>query len=243
MIKLYAEKITSFLICNKTIDPKDYNIYLYGFETLIAFLVNISVILTIGFTFGRFVHTLLFLGCYCPIRQFAGGYHADNYKKCLFVFIIIYLINILLLNNLRYKNMNEIILGVTFMSYIGIWILAPREHRNNPLSYKEKSHYKNVVRCLISVILISVLIGIDIKYVYEYALYAASAIVWTFIMLNLAILKDYRRYKNMKSILNIILKQIGSLAVSTLSISANTTSNWMAHQPKVPEEVKQFKKR
>lgn len=138
MIKLYAEKVTSFLICNKTIDPKDYNIYLQGFEISIAFLVNVLVILTIGFTFGRFAHTLLFLGCYCLIRQFAGGYHADNYKKCLFVLIIIYLINILLLNNLIYKNMNKIILGVTFISYIGIWILAPRQHLNNPLRYKEK---------------------------------------------------------------------------------------------------------
>ncbi|WP_343098935.1 accessory gene regulator B family protein, partial [Clostridioides difficile] len=28
-------------------------------------------------------YVLFFLMCYCPIRQFSGGYHADNYFRCL----------------------------------------------------------------------------------------------------------------------------------------------------------------
>ena len=45
----------------------------------------------------------------------------------------------------------------------------------------------------------------------------------------------------MKKLLNIILKNIGSLVVFVLFLSANTTSGWIAHQPKIPEEVKNLK--
>lgn len=45
----------------------------------------------------------------------------------------------------------------------------------------------------------------------------------------------------MKKVLNVVLKNIGSLAVFVLFLSANTTSGWIAHQPEVPEEIKKFK--
>ncbi|MCC0628954.1 MULTISPECIES: hypothetical protein [unclassified Clostridioides] len=45
MTESCVNKITSFLICNKTVNEKEYDLYLYGFKTLIAFIVNIIVIL------------------------------------------------------------------------------------------------------------------------------------------------------------------------------------------------------
>ena len=45
----------------------------------------------------------------------------------------------------------------------------------------------------------------------------------------------------MKKILNVILKSTGSLAICMLFLSANTTSGWIAHQPKIPDEVSKFK--
>lgn len=47
----------------------------------------------------------------------------------------------------------------------------------------------------------------------------------------------------MKKVIGIALKQVGRLAESTLSLSANTTSSWISHQPKVPKSVKKFKKK
>ena len=110
MVESSANKITSFLICNNIIEQKEYNLYLYGFKTLIAFIVNIVVILIIGNMLNRFKETVLFLACYCPIRQFTGGYHAENYKKCLLTFISIYLTNVYLIEKLAYSNVNYIII-------------------------------------------------------------------------------------------------------------------------------------
>ncbi|CEN31370.1 accessory gene regulator ArgB-like protein [Paraclostridium sordellii] len=192
IVKLYAEKITAFLILNGQIDYTEYDMYIYAFETLIAFTVNIVAILILGFICNKFICTLLFLAFYCPIRQFAGGYHADNYKKCLFVFILIYLVDMIVLNGLIYLNRTDLIIITTFISYIGVWKLAPIEHRNNPLNYKEKNKYKKIVRCLISLVLIIVLIGININVTHEYSIYLSSVITIIFIMLILAIVKTKR---------------------------------------------------
>ena len=103
-----------------------------------------------------------------------------------------YLINIFTLNKLIYWNREDLIITLTCTSYIGIWILAPIEHRNNTLSCIEKNHYKKVVRYLISIVLIISLVGINLKFMYEYSLYLASVIVCIFIMLILAIIKEKR---------------------------------------------------
>lgn len=195
MIKLCANKITSFLIYNESINSDEYELYKYGFETLIAFVINISIILIISCIVGKFKYTLLFLCCYCPIRQYTGGYHAENYKKCLGVFIIIYLINIIMLEYIKVLKLNDIVLLMEFISFIGIWILAPIEHRDKPLTYKEILHYKNVSRVLTGIILIVTFIGMNFKLTYEFSMYASSSVIWTFTMLNLAIIKDKGGYK------------------------------------------------
>lgn len=45
----------------------------------------------------------------------------------------------------------------------------------------------------------------------------------------------------MKKIIGIILEKIGSIGSGVLFLSANTTSAWISHQPKVPKGIKKFK--
>ena len=183
MVESCANKITSFLICSKTIEEKEYDLYLYGFKTLIAFIVNIVVILFIGYILNRFKETALFLLCYCPIRQFTGGYHADNYKKCLLSFILIYIGNVYFI---------EVLMS---LSYIGIYFLSPLEHRNNPLSKKEKLKYKKIAMLLISGVLLFSIIGINFNLTYRCSIYVASVIICIFTMLILGMIKQLREIK------------------------------------------------
>lgn len=44
MIKSLARKATLFLLDNKSIKLNQYELYLYGFETLIALIINHKVI-------------------------------------------------------------------------------------------------------------------------------------------------------------------------------------------------------
>lgn len=100
MFKNLSYKFANLLIKNKVIENDDFEIYRYGFETLIYFIVNISVALFIGIVFDRFIHTIIFLCCYCTLRQFTGGYHARNYTECTLTFAVIYLMTIFIIPEL-----------------------------------------------------------------------------------------------------------------------------------------------
>ncbi|WP_219721523.1 accessory gene regulator B family protein, partial [Clostridioides difficile] len=54
MFKRLSYKFANILVNNEIVESEDFEIYRYGFETLIYFIVNISVALFIGIIFDRF---------------------------------------------------------------------------------------------------------------------------------------------------------------------------------------------
>lgn len=190
MVESIANKITSFLISNKIIEKKESELYSYAFSILMAFLVNISVILLMSYSLNIFKETVLFLLCYCPIRQFTGGYHADNYKRCLMAFMLLYIVNICFVEFIFYYKLDYLILFEMIMSYIGIYFLAPLEHRNNPLSKRELKIFKKIAIVLSSIVIFFVWIGIKYNNAYKFVYYVASSIICIFIMLIMGIIKQ-----------------------------------------------------
>ncbi|MER0280709.1 accessory gene regulator B family protein [Clostridioides difficile] len=189
MFKKSADKMTSVLICNNMIDNNESKVYSYGFEILIAFIVNVTTILLIGFLFGKFTYILFFLMCYCPIRQFSGGYHADNYFRCLLTFVFIILSTILIIENLDLYLFKNIIMVTASISWVGICILCPIEHRSNPISDREKLTYKKVAVFVSTIILLMTVLSFLLNVFVDYFIYSAFAMFWIFIMLVLGKLK------------------------------------------------------
>lgn len=196
MFKSYANKITSFLIENKEIEKEDYEVYKYGFEVLIAFIVNISMVLSIGLIFDKVLHSIVFLICYCPIRQFAGGYHADSYMKCLLIFILIFLSTIYVSTNIDFQTYKAIIFTISTLSYISIFLLAPIEHRNNPLNLNEIVEYKKISRLLACIVYILTLTFISLDTLNELSVYTCSSLFWINIMLCLGSIKSSQGERN-----------------------------------------------
>ncbi|MBS5788649.1 MAG: accessory gene regulator B family protein [Clostridioides difficile] len=189
MVESCANKITSYLIKKETIDADDYELYQYAFETIVALIIQLSIILIIGFTLNRFTETLLFLVFYCPIRQFSGGFHAENYRRCLLAFMILYLINTNVLEKIIEQQSNLLMIVITFISFIGIYFLAPQEHRNVPLTAEEKKRYKRITLKFSGLLVLLSAIGINFTITYDYAIYGASVIVCVYIMLILGVIK------------------------------------------------------
>ncbi|EQE83938.1 UNVERIFIED_CONTAM: accessory regulator [Clostridioides difficile] len=189
MFKRYAEKMTSVLICNNMIDNNESKVYSYGFEILIAFIVNITTMLFIGFLFGKFTYVLFFLMCYCPIRQFSGGYHADNYFRCLLTFIFIILSTILIIENINIDLFKNIIMIIASVSWVGICVLCPIEHRSNPISDREKLLYKKIAIFISTVVLLITILSLSLSIFVDYFTYSAFAMFWIFVMLVLGKLK------------------------------------------------------
>ena len=139
MFKSLSYKFANLLVKNEVIENEDFEIYRYGFETLIYFIVNISVALFIGAIFNRLIHTIIFLSCYCTLRQFTGGYHARNYTECTLTFVVIYLITIFVANNIDIDKYKYLLIVFLIFSILIIYKLAPLEHRNKLLSSTEKN--------------------------------------------------------------------------------------------------------
>lgn len=68
MFKRLLYKFVNILVNNEIVESEDFEIYRYGFEILIYFIVNILVVLFIGIIFDRFIYIVIFLSCYCILR-------------------------------------------------------------------------------------------------------------------------------------------------------------------------------
>lgn len=183
MFKSLSYKFTNILVKNKVIENEDFEIYRYGFESLIYFVVNIFVALFIGIIFDRFVHTIIFLSCYCTLRQFTGGYHARNYTECTLTFIVIYLITIFMANNIDIYTNKYLLILIMAINIGVIYKLCPLEHRNKPLTEKEKNHYKIVSIKIASIIGIIFVLSIIFNTFVNYFIYIFFAICWVCVLL------------------------------------------------------------
>lgn len=190
MFKSYASKITSFLIENKEINKEDYEVYKYGFEVLIAFTVNIAIVLGIGLLFNKLFYSIVFLLCYCPIRQFAGGYHANCYIKCLLIFVFIFILTIYTSARVYSPVYSLMIFIISTLSYMGIWTLSPLEHRHNPLTLNEINKYRKISKILAGIVYVLTLTFVNINEFRELSAYTCSSLFWINIMLCLGSLKS-----------------------------------------------------
>lgn len=183
MFKSLSYKITDVLVNNGIIEIDDFEIYRYGFETLIYFIVNISVALLIGIIFDRFIHTIVFLSCYCTLRQFTGGYHAKNYTECTLTFAAIYLITIFVANNIDIVSYKYLSIVILIISMFIIYKLAPLEHRNKPLEEQDKKYYRKIAMRILSVVAMCFISSIILNVFVEYFIYSIFAVIWISILL------------------------------------------------------------
>ncbi|MCC0697250.1 accessory gene regulator B family protein [Clostridioides sp. ES-S-0048-02] len=185
MFKKYAEKITTVLVNNELINTEEHHIYSYGFEVVIASSVNLVLALTLALIFHKFIHVLLFLICYCSIRQFSGGYHANNHRTCILIFLSVVLSSICILNYINTVKHMSVIIIFLVLNYLGVCFLSPLEHKNNSLNLDEKKMYGKMSKLLATIIVLVISTSFILKIKTDYALFCLSALFWINIMLLL----------------------------------------------------------
>lgn len=191
MIKSLSYKFANTLAKNEIIENEEFEIYRYGFETLIYFIVNIGIALFIGIIFDRFIHTIIFLSCYCSLRQFTGGYHARNYTECTLTFVVIYLITIFTANNIDIDKHRYLLILLSILSTFVIYKLSPLEHRNKPLNDNERKNYKRITIKIIGIITSIFILSLIFDVFMEYIIYSLFAINLVCILLVLGFYKKF----------------------------------------------------
>lgn len=91
------EKISNFLavqIAEVLNEKEKINIFCYGFQIILNTLLSISLVIIVGVLIEKPMHALFYLFSYCSIRLWAGGYHAASNAKCIFLFILFFILSI-----------------------------------------------------------------------------------------------------------------------------------------------------
>jgi len=107
-------------------------IYSYGLELQIYYLIHAAVLLAIGFSFGKAFEVGLLLFLFGLIQSNGGGYHANTHGKCLALMVFGALL-FLALSPLYQDNVPVQMMSVLF-GLAAVICLAPIAHKNHPLS-------------------------------------------------------------------------------------------------------------
>ena len=129
----------------------------------------------IGIAFRMTLLSLLYYFIFVILRQFTGGYHADTYLKCNLIFAAT---TVFIFGMSKMAAIGDIYtigfhLLILVFSIMVIWIKAPVENENKPLSEKQK--IRNHWLSMITVIVLAVISG----FLYKEAVLIAALIAFT----------------------------------------------------------------
>lgn len=140
------------MVENQVVDKKDFEIYSYGVELIIAYLVYFTCLLLVAALTNTIFESILFCFGFMLVRKYAGGFHASSYLKCQSLFIVSQMFFVFLIKYLC-NNFNESLLILILLSNIVlIWIFAPVDHKNKEFNNNEYKYFKRASRICISII-------------------------------------------------------------------------------------------
>ena len=135
-----ARSFANHLLKSNIITDVLFDVYVYGTELLLSFIITNALIIGLGFLFNRVVETIIHLTVFILIRRFTGGYHATTYLRCKIIMIVVYLCTLFFSAVASVDEFWYIIL-FAFGNFI-IFFSAPIENPNKKLDYSDKKRFR-----------------------------------------------------------------------------------------------------
>ncbi|WP_313342675.1 accessory gene regulator B family protein [Sedimentibacter sp.] len=175
MIKKLSALLSEEISLKLNSSDDDKEIYAYSFEVILSLLINICILTVVAFIIEKIAELIIFTIFFSGLRVYAGGYHAKTHIECFSVTLIIFLISAL--SNTYLIAYGEIILAVGILfSIIMVFLLAPTENENKPLSKNERKKYKVISRIIVITLSLAVVVlyfvRVNTDYVYITAVVA-----------------------------------------------------------------------
>lgn len=151
----------------------------YGLEILIVTVLEFAAAVCISAVTGYLPECIAFLIVFSSLRTYSGGYHAKNHIRCFAVLIIDIAVGAILLSYMREGFFSFISIFFSMVCVITVFVFAPAEHINHPLSNRQKKKYKKTACGIACVFAIAVTGGIAAGYyricfATSYALFSVS---------------------------------------------------------------------
>ena len=97
----------------KKFDKADENVIKFGLEMLYTIVISGGIALLIALYMKSFFEAVIFLSVLMPLRQNAGGYHADKRIICAIISLFIY---VLALYVIKYVNISGVVQFLIFIN-------------------------------------------------------------------------------------------------------------------------------
>lgn len=145
-----VDSITSFMIQKGVFSEDDREVYNYCFELLLSNLLNILATLLLAIIAGRLMETGLFLVGFLLLRRTAGGYHAQTHWGCFLLWTSFICGFLTVLTFLPRPYIPFLLVGCILLSLLTVFLLAPIEHENKPISKDDLRKFKRNSRAIVS---------------------------------------------------------------------------------------------
>lgn len=155
-----SNAITDFYIRKNYVPQDKREIYSYGFQLILADIINFSIVILLGVFLGKVVDSILFLITLCSIRQFSGGFHAKTFWLCRLSMLSTFFCVTVISQLLPMQSYKIIVLVINIICTAVITFLSPVKHPNKELNTKQKKQNKinafitSFIMSAISIILI-----------------------------------------------------------------------------------------
>lgn len=173
---------------NEALSEDALDVFIYGLDVLIFNLASIIAILLCGLAIGHFRETVLCLLAYSPLQTIGGGYHAKTHFRCCITTLTGWAVAMLIITYL--PNV-----GVMFLMGTGIlsvFLHAPIEHVNAPMSFGHKRKMQRLARILCMLIASATLIAA--LFHHDYAIPMAVGLGMVGISMNASKLFSYNKH-------------------------------------------------
>ena len=153
-----ACKICNYFLSKRIINADLYDVYIYGSELLLSFLISVLLIIFLGAISGDILLTVVYLIVFIAVRRFTGGYHADTYLKCKLITIGTYALTLGLSKTIDITVPCYFVLFVCGIA--AIFKFGPIENPNKPLVEEEKKKLKYIAIALFAINTVSGIIAL-----------------------------------------------------------------------------------
>lgn len=184
-----SEKIVTQLIEKKIIKKEEIHLYQYSMELFISTVINIAIILFIGFFFSKLGETAIFLLFFCLLKRYTGGLHMPTYKSCIVTFSSIYLF-LMFSDNYWFQLPSYVFAGLVMISLAVIMIFAPVEDRNRPLSVTEVIRLKRKIKYILPIEVCLFMLGTFIEPYKEVARFIGFGVIVVGVLVILGQVKN-----------------------------------------------------
>ena len=144
MFHVLAKKIMHSYSEKNMFKEDDEEIYVFGLNQLLTYLVNIITILFVGLVFGEVIEGIILTLSFVILRTYAGGYHATTPIKCFIGTVLILSLNLAIIKFVKLSSV--VCLIVSIISGLIILLLAPMGCENKDLDQIEKVIYRKKVK-------------------------------------------------------------------------------------------------